>query len=582
MVQYLRRFLEIHIQSVSLSRRCLGRFVSVGTYRRSERSLLLGHHGSDRSPLSTKTARAFRPRTKLHLAHTAKVSFHSSIAGLILLIALCLSRTAAQTEQIDSLKRVLPETAGKERLAVLYALANQLEGINPQQGLKFALEGISLAAAFKDTISEATLNSSAAFSSSELGDAKQAMQYGYRALELGTLIGDKNRIASAHSTIGIALAYIGQFSKALQHHFEALRLREELGLNKRMAGTLNNIGIVYHRIGHYDDAIEYYKRSLDRQGPEIGPMSKAKLLANIGYSEYKRGNFDAAMRLLFEARVLAEKSQSTSLLAYIYYNLGIMLADKQNTTASLEYLNRAYQYYNNLGMKNGMVQTLNALGSAHYKLGNLVQSRNYLEQAVALGKQINAPDQIKMSYETLYLTYEKTGPAKLAHQYLKLYSDAKDSMYSSVESKEIANLSIQNALMTQQNEIELLKREQTITGLNLEKQKYRTNLIIGVSVLLVAVIALMYFNIRTARKAKRLLEHANASLNELNVELQQKIGEVRTLTGLLPMCAWCKKIRDDAGDYHQIERYIATHTDARLTHGICPDCAKKFTDDMGG
>ncbi len=550
----------------------------MGTYRGSARWRLHNPHGFDQTYLSTGTLRTLPPAA----ATEGNGSLSSSAVILMFLIIICFSSGPAQTLQIDSLKRVLPETSGRERLAVLYTLANQLEGVNPQQGLEYALEGIPLAAAFNDTASEATLNSSAAFSSSELGDMRQSMQYGYRALELGTLTGDKNRIASAHSTIGIAFAYIGQSSKALQHHFEALRLREELGLNKRLAGTLNNIGIVYHRIGHYDEAIEYYKKSLDRQGSEIGLMAKAKLLTNIGYSEYKRGNFDAALKLHSEARELAEKSHSAILLAYIYYNLGIMLADRQNTTESLGYLNRSLHYYDSLGIKNGMVQTLNALGSAHFKTGNFVQSRTNLERAVGLGRQINAPDQIKMSYETLYLMYEKTGPPKLAHQYLKLYSEAKDSMYTSLESKEIANLSIQNAIMAKQSEIELLKREKTIAGLNLEKQKYRTNLIIGVSVLLVAVIALMYFNIRSARKAKHLVEQANASLNELNIELQEKIGEVRTLTGLLPMCAWCKKIRDDTGNYHQIERYIATHTDARLTHGICPDCAKQFGEDMGG
>jgi len=345
---------------------------------------------------------------------------------------------------------------------------------------------------------------------------------------------------------------------------------------------LNNIGIVYHRIGHYDEAIEYYKKSLDRRGAQLGSMTKAKMLANIGYAEYKRGNSEAAMRRHSEARELAEKSQYSSLLAYIYYNLGIMLAEKQTPAASFEYLHRSLQLYDSLGMKNGVVQALNALGAAYYKIGNYTQSRNYLQRAITLGKQITAPDQTKMSYETLYEMYEKTGPRKLAHYYLKLYSNAKDSLISSVESKEIAGLSVQNAVMAKENEIELLKREKTIAGLNLEKQEYRTNFIIGVVVLLFAVIALMYFYMHNTRKAKRLIEQANASLNQLNSELEEKIGEVKTLTGLLPMCAWCKKIRDDNGYYHQIETYIATHTDARLTHGICPDCAKKFGEDMGG
>jgi hypothetical protein len=50
---------------------------------------------------------------------------------------------------------------------------------------------------------------------------------------------------------------------------------------------------------------------------------------------------------------------------------------------------------------------------------------------------------------------------------------------------------------------------------------------------------------------------------------------VKTLSGLLPICAWCKNIRDDQGYWERIETYIANHTDASFTHGLCPSCATK-------
>ncbi len=76
-------------------------------------------------------------------------------------------------------------------------------------------------------------------------------------------------------------------------------------------------------------------------------------------------------------------------------------------------------------------------------------------------------------------------------------------------------------------------------------------------------------------------KRSESEREKLIEELQHALTEVKTLSGLLPMCAWCKKIRDDDGYYHQIEKYIATHTNARFTHGICPDCKKNFKDDVG-
>ncbi len=63
-------------------------------------------------------------------------------------------------------------------------------------------------------------------------------------------------------------------------------------------------------------------------------------------------------------------------------------------------------------------------------------------------------------------------------------------------------------------------------------------------------------------------------------QLQKVLNEVKTLSGLIPICAQCKKIRDDKGYWNQIESYIHEHSDADFSHGICPDCAKKLYPDM--
>jgi PAS domain S-box-containing protein len=59
-------------------------------------------------------------------------------------------------------------------------------------------------------------------------------------------------------------------------------------------------------------------------------------------------------------------------------------------------------------------------------------------------------------------------------------------------------------------------------------------------------------------------------------ELQEALSKVKLLSGFLPICASCKKIRDDKGYWQQIEEYIHTHSEAEFSHGICPECAKKI------
>lgn len=79
------------------------------------------------------------------------------------------------------------------------------------------------------------------------------------------------------------------------------------------------------------------------------------------------------------------------------------------------------------------------------------------------------------------------------------------------------------------------------------------------------------------RGAQEALEALNANLErkvaERTARLERALAEVKQLSGLIPMCAWCKRIRDDRDYWQDVERYIAARSDAEFTHGICPTCA---------
>jgi hypothetical protein len=70
------------------------------------------------------------------------------------------------------------------------------------------------------------------------------------------------------------------------------------------------------------------------------------------------------------------------------------------------------------------------------------------------------------------------------------------------------------------------------------------------------------------------------NLKQREQELTKTLDEVKTLKGIIPICASCKKIRDDSGYWNQIELYIKEHSDADFSHSICPDCVKKLYPDL--
>jgi PAS domain S-box-containing protein len=73
---------------------------------------------------------------------------------------------------------------------------------------------------------------------------------------------------------------------------------------------------------------------------------------------------------------------------------------------------------------------------------------------------------------------------------------------------------------------------------------------------------------------------AEAAQQKLIQELEATLAKVQTLSGLLPICSGCKKIRDDRGYWNQVEQYLQRHTRATFTHGLCPDCTKHYFPDL--
>ncbi len=123
--------------------------------------------------------------------------------------------------------------------------------------------------------------------------------------------------------------------------------------------------------------------------------------------------------------------------------------------------------------------------------------------------------------------------------------------------------------------------------------------LIAISTLLTGIaILLMTWQIQKRKTAEgKLLKHQQhleetvtrrtSQLSELNNDLRNKnedllraMNEIQTLSGLLPICSHCKKIRDDSGYWSQLETYIGEHTQAEFSHSICPSCAKIYYPDM--
>jgi DNA-binding response OmpR family regulator len=83
-------------------------------------------------------------------------------------------------------------------------------------------------------------------------------------------------------------------------------------------------------------------------------------------------------------------------------------------------------------------------------------------------------------------------------------------------------------------------------------------------------------SLRYAIERKRIATERDRLIQEL----QDALAKVKLLSGMLPICSWCKKVRDDQNYWQEVESYVSSHCEARFSHGICPGCLVKAKEDL--
>ena len=115
---------------------------------------------------------------------------------------------------------------------------------------------------------------------------------------------------------------------------------------------------------------------------------------------------------------------------------------------------------------------------------------------------------------------------------------------------------------------------ESIVNFSTRHENLEIDELLVVSVFLVFV--LTNYSLRQWRKTQISAKH----LSKTNKELQKALSEIKHLKGIFPICASCKKIRDDKGFWQQVEVYITKHTEAHFSHGICPECTIKLYPEL--
>lgn len=168
---------------------------------------------------------------------------------------------------------------------------------------------------------------------------------------------------------------------------------------------------------------------------------------------------------------------------------------------------------------------------------------------------------------------ELSGNAATALRYVHGHMLLRDSLFSQTAAQRIAAIDQQRALQREEREIARLRENERVQAAVIVRQRTVVTLVSLVLVLAAALLVAVVFYHRAEHARSVEVTKANAGLEEANLQLRTALAKVRTLTGLIPICASCKQVRDDHGYWESVESYITSHSDAEFSHGICHACA---------
>lgn len=445
----------------------------------------------------------------------------------VLLLVLVIFTLQVMAVSIKELEDRLAVVQGRDRIMVLIRLTQAYLRKDPQKALEYGKKSLELLGRFEDKNTEFGVLDQMCQAYLYLGDYSQALEYGEKALELARKIGsrrseglalniigiiydykgdysksreystqaydifreigDKRLMSTALNNIGISFDMQGNYEKALGYYLESLRIKEEIGDKELIAKSLNNIGAILQVMGNSEEALKYYSRSLRIREEQGDRRGIAVLYGNIGNVYQEMKDYSRALDYHQKSLEIDRELNNQSGVASTLYNIGLLFGQSGDYPQALDYLRRSLSLREQMGEKGSIAQTRIEIGKVYNQLGRYYEALRDIEQGLAAAREMEAMTSLQEGFRALSESYEALGNFRRALQYHKEYKNTADKILNSENQKKIAEIRTRYEADKKEQEIMILKKNNRIQQLIVNRQKFVRNLMIaGFLILLLA------------------------------------------------------------------------------------------------
>jgi adenylate cyclase len=460
---------------------------------------------------------------------------------------------------IDSMVRELPKAnEDTNKVLLLRTLSFTYYSINPDEGIKYAQQGLDLATKLDWKKGQGWALNSMGINFQYKSDYPKALDCYLKALNLFELVSFKKGISAAISNIGEVYRLQSNYPKALEYNFKALALFEETGNKAGIVNANSNIGILYQDQEDYAKSLEYYFKALKINEGIGDKVVEAAVSGNIGIVYKLNKDYPMALAYYFKQLKIDEEIGNKYGIALASANIGNVFLLQHNYAMSISFHQASLTIDKEIGDRQGVATNLSAMGGVlisiikdtvkrpavtnsvempegRYIPGLIPEGRSamlnkaidYLQQGLQIGKEIQSLDVLQTSYELLAEAYKLNNDYKKAMECNDLAREINDSIFSKENSQKIMRLEYDRMRFTDSLKTDEARK---ITEMKMQQQRnYMYAFGAGVLLLLAFVVVIFRNNkllVKEKKRSEGLLKRSDELLlNIMPLEVANELKE---------------------------------------------------------
>jgi len=349
---------------------------------------------------------------------------------------------------------------------------------------------------------------------------------------LPALDSNGNEGAKIEMYLGHDAKHQAKYSEALGHYYRALRRFIHLKDSVNEGNIYISLANVMVYLGQAEKALSYHRQAA-ALFLQIGRRTELlNELLNITDMYYTTGRLDSAENAALRALPLAEALHDNTSLAYDYLNLGNIYKRRKQFSEAESWLSQAVRIGEASGITNALASAYQGIAELYMVQKQPAKAQPYLEKHFALAKKMNSTEEITEAVWNLSENAYALHHYEQAYQYQKLYSTYRDSSFYRSSARSFAEMESKYQAEKKEEEILLLKKDQQLANLSLQRHKnFQVGTIIGVA-LLVLIGGLVINRYRILNRTRALIE-LEKMRNTIARDLHDDIGSNLTSINIL-------------------------------------------------